>query len=297
MQRKRIWVLPCLILWLALLPAVAQDAYFTNGGVKLHYLVQGKGEPVILVHGYAANIAMNWGAVMPGLSQSYRVIALDNRGHGQSDKPATPDQYGINFVDDVIALMDHLNIKKAHVVGYSMGGFITDKLLVTHPDRLVTATLGGAGWMRTDDDRAGFEALAQSLEQGKGLGPLFVFLTPKGETPPTEERIQQINQMMLSFNDPKALAAVARSFPALAVTEEQLRANKVPALAIIGANDPLKDGVDKLEGVMSNLKVTVIDGANHMTAFASPTFLSSLKKFLAEHPAEGAKKAAAAGSK
>jgi pimeloyl-ACP methyl ester carboxylesterase len=297
MNRKRIWVLPCLILWLALLPAVAEDAFFNSGGVKLHYTVQGKGEPVILVHGYAANIQMNWAAVLPGLAQSYRVIALDNRGHGLSEKPATPEDYGIKFVDDVLALMDHLSIKKAHVVGYSMGGFITDKLLTTHPDRLVTATLGGAGWMKTDDDRAGFEALAQSLEQGKGLGPLFVFLTPKGEAPPTEERIQGINQMMLTFNDPKALAAVARSFPALAVTEAQLRSNKIPVLAIIGEKDPLKDGVDKLEGVMSNLKIEVIEGANHMSAFASPKFLSTLKSFLAEHPAEASKKAAAAGSK
>ena len=296
MIKKRL-VLVWLALLLASVSAFAGDAYFTSGGVKLHYTVQGKGEPVILIHGYAVNIQMNWAALQPALAQNYQVIALDNRGHGLSEKPTTPDDYGTKFVDDVIALMDHLKIKKAHVVGYSMGGFITDKLLTTYPERLLTATLGGAGWAHPDDDSVGFEALAVSLEQGKGLAPLFTFLTPKGEAPPTEERIQSMNQMILAFNDPKALAAVARSFPAFAVPEAKLRANKVPTLALIGEIDPLKAGVDRLDGVMANLKIVVIPGANHMTAFTNPAFVSSLKSFLAEHPAEAGAKAAAAGAK
>lgn len=288
------------ILWLALLlasvSAFAGDAYFTSGGVKLHYTVQGKGEPVILIHGFAVNIQMNWAALVPALAQNYQVIAIDNRGHGLSEKPTTSEAYGTKFVDDVIALMDHLKIKQAHVVGYSMGGFITGKLLTTHPERLLTATLGGAGWSHPDDDNAGLVALAESLEQGKGLGPLFTVLTPKGEAPPTEERIQSMNQMILSFNDPKALAAVARSFAAFAVPESKLRANTVPALALIGETDPLKAGVDRLDGVMANLKIVVIPKANHMTAFVDPAFVSNLKSFLAEHPAK-ADKAAAAGVK
>jgi len=286
-----------LVLLLASVSGFAGDAYFTSSGVKLHYTVQGQGEPVILIHGYAVNLQMNWVApgIVPALAKNYQVIALDNRGHGMSEKPTAPEEYGTKFVDDVIALMDHLKIKQAHVVGYSMGGFITSKLLATYPERLLTATLGGAGWSHPDDDPSGFVALAESLEQGKGLGPLLAFLTPKGEAPPTEELIRSTNQMLLSFNDPKALAAVARSFPAFAVPEAKLRANKVPTLALIGEVDPLKAGVDRLDGVMANLKIVVIPAANHMTAFASPTFISSLKSFLAEHPA--ATKAAAAGSK
>jgi pimeloyl-ACP methyl ester carboxylesterase len=290
-------------LWLILLLAgttvFAEDAFFVSGGVKLHYTVQGQGEPVILIHGFGANIEMNWvmPGVLPALTQSYKVIALDNRGHGQSEKPTKAADYGIKFVDDVVALMDHLKLRKAHVVGYSMGGFITDKLLVTHPDRLLTATLGGAGWSQPDDDRSVLNALAESLEQGKGIGPLVTLLTPKGEPPPTEERIQAASQMLLAFNDPKVLAAVARSMDAFTVTKEQLRSNRVPVLALIGEKDPLKAGVDKLDGALANLKIVVIPGANHMSAMSDPAFLSSLKSFLAEHPAEAAKKPVAAGPK
>ncbi len=282
-----------LVLLLACVSAFAEDAYFTSGGVKLHYTVQGRGEPVILIHGYAVNIQMNWAAVIPPLAQSYQVIALDNRGHGLSEKPTVPEEYGMKFVDDVVALMDHLKIKKAHVVGYSMGGFITVKLLTTHPERLLTATLGGAGWSHPDDDRAGFVLLAESLEQGKGFGPLLTFLTPKGQPPPTEEAIESSNKMLLSFNDPKALAAVARSFPEFTVPESKLRANQVPTLALIGEIDPLKAGVDRLDGVMANLRIVVIPKANHLTAFIDPAFVSNLKSFLAEHSAKAAKSAAA----
>ena len=290
-------------LWLTQLlagtTAFAEDAFFESGGVKLHYTVQGQGEPVILIHGFGANIEMNWvmTGVLPALTQNYQVIALDNRGHGRSEKPTKAADYGIKFVDDVVALMDHLKLRKAHVVGYSMGGFITDKLLATHPDRLLTATLGGAGWAQPDDDRSVLNALAASLEQGKGMGPLITFLAPKGEPPPTEERIQAASQMLLAFNDPKALAAIARSTEALIVTKEQLRSNRVPVLALIGEKDPLKAGVDKLDGVLANLKTVVIPGADHMSAVSDPAFVSSLKSFLAEHAAEAAKKPVAAGPK
>src|ERR1051325_2404660 len=88
-------------LWLTLLlagtAAFAEDAFFVSGGVKLHYTVQGKGEPVILIHGFGANIEMNWvmPGVLPTLAQTYQVIALDNRGHGQSEKPTKAAEYGI----------------------------------------------------------------------------------------------------------------------------------------------------------------------------------------------------------
>jgi pimeloyl-ACP methyl ester carboxylesterase len=98
--------------------------FFEANGVRLHYVVVGHGTPVILVHGLAFNHAAEWKLprIFQRLSQQYRVIALDNRGHGKSDKPYDPAQYGLELVDDVVRLMDHLGIARAHVVGYSLGG-------------------------------------------------------------------------------------------------------------------------------------------------------------------------------
>ncbi len=296
MLKKFVRFAPILLLFSSL---YAADFTFDSGGVKIHYIVEGQGEPVILIHGYAASIAANWGqpGVIKGLAESYRVIALDNRGHGQSDKPHDVASYGNKMVDDVIRLMDHMKIKKAHIVGYSMGGFMTEALLTEHPKRVITATLGGAGWSDPKDQTQAnmLNQLADSLEQGKGIGPLLVALNPVGAPPPTPQAIEMTSKMFLSANDPLALAAVARAHMPPA-SEAKIRANKVPTLALIGELDPLKAGVDQLKIMMPKLTVVVIPGANHLTAFANPLFLSSLKSFLAEHSKEHGKKALATGN-
>jgi len=287
MTRRRILLGVCFALCFSCFGSAilhAEDFFFDSGGVKIHYIVEGKGEPVILVHGFAANIQANWAPVIKGLSDSYRVIALDNRGHGQSEKPHGDDYYGLKMTADVIHLMDHLKIKRAHVVGYSMGGFMVGKLVTEHPERFITATMGGAGWSKPEADQSGLETLAKSLEDGKGIGPLMVFLTPKGQPPPTPEAIEATNKMFMTSNDALALAGVSRGMSQFAVSEAKLRANKVPILDLIGEVDPLKDGVDQFDGVFANLKVVVIPKANHMTAFLSPLFVTTLKSFLAEHP-------------
>ncbi len=264
----------------------AEDLFFDSDGVKIHYVVQGEGEPVLLIHGFSANIATQW--AMPGvlgaLSQEYKVIALDNRGHGKSDKPREVEKYGMCMVEDAVRLLDHLKIKKAHVVGYSMGGFITMKLIATHPDRLLSASPCGAGWSKIGDDRLSFiDELADSLDSGNGFGPLLKRLTPEGQPPPTEERIKNMNAMMSQINDVKALAACIRGMKQLTVTEEELKANKVPTQAIIGAIDPLKQSLDPMVGVMSNLNVIVIPEADHMTAFGKLEFRDGLRGFIEQH--------------
>src|SRR4029077_16048978 len=160
--------------------------------------------------------------------------------------------------EDSVRLLDHLQIKKAHIVGYSMGGVITAKLLVTHPDRMLTATLGGHGGIKEGSDTSFYDQIADSLDQGKGLGALIIRLTPPGQPPPSEEQVKSINAMLLAGNDAKALAAAARGFKELMVPWNKLEANQIPTLALIGDRDPLKKGVDELKGRMTNLKITVI---------------------------------------
>lgn len=281
-------------------PSKGKDFIFDSDGVKIHYQVAGKedGEPVLLIHGFSANIGLQWGApgIIRGLASDYRVIAIDNRGHGSSGKPHEPDAYGPVMIEDQIRLLDHLKIKKAHIVGYSMGGFITMALLMRHPDRFLSATVGGAGWMQEGDERMNFiEELATSLEEGKGMGPLLIRLTPAGEAPPSEEQIANMSKMVNAMNDPKALAACIRGMRKIVVTKEQITANKVPTLALIGEVDPLKQSVDPLEGVMPNLRIVVIEKANHMTAFGNGKFIESLRGFLAEHRDAAPARAAAGG--
>jgi pimeloyl-ACP methyl ester carboxylesterase len=132
--------------------AAIESQFFDAKGVKIHFLVEGAGEPVVLIHGLDSSARTNW--QMPGtidaLAKDHQVIAVDLPGYGDSDKPADPAAYGEQWVDDVTLLLDHLKIRKAHMVGYSMGGMVALKLIAEHPERVISGTLGGMGWLRED---------------------------------------------------------------------------------------------------------------------------------------------------
>ncbi len=217
---------------------------FDSGGVKIHYQVEGTGEPVILIHGLLANARLNWEwpGIIAELATDRRVIALDCRGHGLSDKPLGDDQYGVKMVDDVVRLMDHLNLKKADIVGYSMGGAITMKFMVLYPERVRSAVLGGMGWMNSDN-----------VFPGNGR-------ENKGQT---------------------AIDACIRGFKGLAVSAEDVRGIKTPFLVIIGDNDSLRQKyVEPLRQLRPDVPVKIVKGADHLTCVAHPKFKQEIKGFL-----------------
>jgi pimeloyl-ACP methyl ester carboxylesterase len=262
-----------------------QQGNFLSNGVKIHYISAGEGEPVVLIHGFCANAYNNW--VLPGifdkLAKHYHVIAIDNRGHGASGKPHEVDKYGMEMVEDVVRLLDQLKIQKAHIIGYSMGGFITGALVATHPERILSATMGGAGWSRDEDDTSVIDALAKSLDEGNGIMPLMKALTPAGHPQPTDAELKTRNQMVMLANDPKALASCIRGMLKLHIDRETLQHNKVPVLAVVGELDPLKKGVDAMDGVLSNLTVVIVKGGDHMSTIRNPLFEQSIEDFLAAH--------------
>ena len=280
----------CQHLLLAALTCAAPSAqleqrFFDSDGVRICFTVQGQGEAVVLLHGFAASLDM-MGPLVGSLSKDYRVIAMDVRGHGKSDKPHDPKQYGTEMVEDVVRLLDHLEIEHAHVVGYSMGGAIGLKLLTTHSDRVLSAVIGAYGWHRVPEQVGEdlMERVADSLERGEGFGPLFDALAPS-RPEPDPERVAAATRMVLAANDVQALAAVARGFRYLAPTETALRATGVPTLAIVGESDGLRPEVERLKGVLSRLELVIVTGTDHISTLTSPDFVAGVKSFLSAHPA------------
>jgi len=283
-----------LILLAAAAPAFAQpaailDHSFDSKGVKIRYVEAGQGDPVVLIHGFSSTADANWRStgVFDKLAKDFHVIALDCRGHGQSDKPHDPASYGMTMIEDVARLLDHLKIPRAHIVGYSMGGAITGKFIATHPDRVLTAVFGGSSPRIGLTPQAEKDAneLAESLEQGKGMRPLVVRLWPVDE-PKDEAAIEQRSRVALGRNDPLALAAVQRGNRDQTVTVADVRALSMPMLAVIGSADPIKAGVDAFARLKRELKVVVIDGASHSGARgapARPEFAAAIHDFLIAH--------------
>ena len=157
--------------------AFQRERVFDSAGVPIRFIEDGAGEAVILVHGYTSDAESQWvrSGFFAALAERFRAIAMDARGHGGSGKPHDPAAYGPEMGLDVVRLMDHLGIARAHVVGYSMGAHIVAQLLIARPERFLSATLGGAagrlGWTEADERRVDVEALAAPRIGGAACVP------------------------------------------------------------------------------------------------------------------------------
>ena len=238
--------------------AAAEDRFFTSDGIQIHFIDEGHGTPVLLIHGYTSDIDSGWrnrGVINGLISAGYRVVAYDNRGHGKSDKPKDVSMYGLNMVEDGRRLLDYLDIDRAHVVGYSMGARLANKLRELHPDRVISLTVGGTGW-------------------------------PTASPTLTNELIEQVDKQLRDrgFRDEKeraALVAVRVSSLEIPANESELGQNKVPML-VIGGEQDRPERAQKLAEITSNAKFKMVPG-DHGAVPQTPEFLEALLEFLGEY--------------
>jgi pimeloyl-ACP methyl ester carboxylesterase len=263
----------------------AQDRFFDSNGVRIRYVEQGAGDVVVLIHGNGGSL-QGWidSGILPTLARDYRVVALDARGHGKSGKPHDARAYGREMGLDIIRLLDHLNVRRAHIVGYSMGANITAMLLTSHGDRFITATLGGAaGRFRwTAADTARNEQEASEKERDCVSKTQIHRLAAVGQPKPSDEEIRKASEACMANpnQDRYALAALHRALPQQAITPEQVKAVKVPTLGVVGSLDPYLEAFKDLATLRPGLKLVVIDGATHGTAMRRPEFVAAVREFL-----------------
>lgn len=283
-------LLACLLLCVG--TASAEDRFFDSNGVRIRYLEQGSGAPVVLVHGFTGAIERSWVAtrVLPDLARDHRVIAFDLRGHGRSDKPHDPGAYN-EIGQDVIRLLDHLGIARAHVVGYSLGGIIVAKLLTTDPQRFLTAVVGGAAHRRARGAQSDLaaEGAAVELERGVPYRTLILATAPTDELPPDEETIQHRSRALVASNDPRAHAALYRARRALLVADGEMQAVGVPVLAILGSADSALPRVQAMQARCPRMKLLVVKGAVHPTGHprglpSRPEFVAAIRAHIKAHP-------------
>ncbi len=250
------------------------ETHFVSGDVSIRYKDLGDGPVVILVHGFTGN-SENWTALQEDLARTHRVVALDCRGHGLSDKP---DDYGLAMVTDLVGLMDYLAIKHATLVGYSMGAEIVLRTVVEYPDRVDAVVAAGSGWSGSADE-ANYLSLGKSLESSGSFGPMLENAWPEGQAPSMED-IAAVDAL-LEGNDVMALAKVAASMGEIInLTEAAVRDISVPTLAITGEFDAERANLEKMQGIVLDLELVVIPGADHMGAFMHSDFANSVKRFL-----------------
>ena len=119
--------------------ASAKEGTFDSNGVKIRYVTEGEGEAIVLIHGWMSDSSF-WGKLNADSMPRFMQIAVDCRGHGRSDKPHETEKYGAEMAKDIVRLLDHLKIKRAHLVGYSMGAFLAGYIAANNPDRVISVT-------------------------------------------------------------------------------------------------------------------------------------------------------------
>ncbi len=265
----------------------AEDRYFDSGGVRIRYVDVGAGEPVLLVHGFTANLDVNWvrtGVVAALAAAGYRVIAYDDRGHGRSGKPHDPAAYGDPEVEDAVRLLDHLGIGSAHVVGYSRGGVLALQLAALHPDRVRTLVVGDSPGLARRVRLLAVPGLVDSLEAGRP-GPMLRALAPTGAPPRGADSLNALFLQALSANDFVALAAVLRAPPFSALDTDDVAASGIPVLILVGELDPVKPAALSLARALAGADTVVIPGATHLSAVVDPAFAAAVLQFLGRHAA------------
>jgi pimeloyl-ACP methyl ester carboxylesterase len=265
---------------------------FHSEGVPIHYVDTGRGDPVLLIHGFGGRLEF-WEAtgIIAGLTAAgFRVIAYDARGHGHSGKPYNSDEYGDEDVDDAVRLLDHLSIDRVHVVGYSRGSEIASQLVVRHAKRVRTVVFGawGVGNPVASLSLSDCLATVDALDRGAFPLPLARALRPEGAPPPSPEQQAAVTRQFAAANDMRALAAAFRSgCEARRVTVAALRATGVPALAIVGARDGMAPSVQAMGRELGGaLEVAVVREGDHYTTPRHPEFLVRLTQFLKERRRE-----------
>ena len=247
---------------------------FRHGSVEIAYIDEGRGEPIVLIHGFASNKEVNW--ISPswlGTLQraGRRIIALDNRGHGASTKLYDPQAYHCGVMaDDVRALLDHLEIERADVMGYSMGARITAFLALDHPERVRSAIIGGLGYR---------------LIEGVGLPEEIADAL---EAPSIDDVDDPLGRMFRAFaeqthSDLRALAACMRG-SRQTITREQAASMHVPVLVAVGTRDAVAGSPHELAAAIPGAKALDIPDRDHMLAVGDRVFKNGVVEFLNQRP-------------
>lgn len=243
---------------------------FTTSGLSLAYEVHGEGPPVLLIHGFASSGKVNWidtGWVETLTGARYQAITLDNRGHGQSEKPHDPDLYFPDqMAEDAIALMDHLGISQAAVIGYSMGARIAAFMAYNHPERLPAVIFGGMGMNLINGLTDGNDIIA-------GLrAPALSDLTH-----PTARQFRIFADH--TGSDREALAACMET-SRQPMARADVRRIEVPVLVAVGEADDMAGAPEALAELLPQGEAVTIPKRDHMRATGDKVFKAAALEFL-----------------
>lgn len=247
---------------------------FVSEGVRIAFIDEGEGTPVLLIHGFASSVKHNW--IEPDwvsfLKQhGFRVVAFDNRGHGESEKFYEPEPYAAPLMaEDGRRLLDHLGLDRADVMGYSMGARMTAFLALAHPERVRSAIFGGLG--------------GNMVRPMAGTGPIARALEAQSidqVTNPTARTFRAFAER--TGSDLRALAACIRASRA-PLTPEMVAKITCPVLVATGTEDVIGGSAEDLARLIPGAEALPIPRRDHMLAVGDRVYKEGVLAFLRRRP-------------
>lgn len=235
--------------------------------MQIRYVEQGAGTPVVMLHGYTGTLDRHFvgNGVFGQIAADHRAIAMDLRAHGKSGKPHDPKAYGDELALDVVRLLDHLKVERAHVVGYSLGAIIAGRLATIAPNRLLSVAFVGRGPIRalTADDRKFVADSIAEMESDLPFRSLAVAVQPTGQPMPPDDELRKLVAPLVAANDVKAFSAMLRGGAFLLTADSALKAARFPMIEIVGSLDSNVRDVEPLRKAHPQIKALIVDGATH----------------------------------
>lgn len=254
--------------------------HFEHDGFTLAYIdqqPQAGAEPVLLIHGFASSHAVNWiatGWIKTLNDAGYRTVAIDNRGHGKSSSSYEPADYEPGkMAGDAAALLRHLGIAKAHVMGYSMGARIAAFLALAEPGMVETLVFGGLG-----------SGMVDGVGEWDPIADALLAEDPAAITHARGKSFRAFADQTRS--DRRALAACIATSREL-LSEADVAGIAQPTLVAVGTRDDIGGSPEGLARLMPNAESFAIEGRDHMLATGDRSFKARVLQFLAEHPIRG----------
>ncbi len=253
--------------------------YFDNNGIKINYEIEGEGPDLMMIHGFMGSLESNWRIYswVETLKDENRLIMIDCRGHGKSDKPHDPGQYGSKMADDITKLMDHLSIKRANFFGYSMGSGLTLQILLDTPEYVTSAILGGYAL----PSESGYE----QRRKGSRFQPdTFKTENPDQITDPTSKDFRRAAEAWgFDLNVGAAIMEEGSSRFSRSYSEmkEALGKVSVPVMTVVGSNDNLMpENKTRLCKLIPRACHFELEGRDHISAIPSGRTKMVVKAFL-----------------
>ncbi|HDZ18924.1 hypothetical protein LCGC14_1444830 [marine sediment metagenome] len=257
--------------------------YFDNKGIKINYEIEGEGPDLLMIHGFASSIEGNWRGPnwIDVLKGENRLILMDCRGHGKSDKPLDPKHYGPKMVDDIVNLLEHLSIEKANFFGYSMGSRLTLNVLLQHPYLVNSAILGGFVMSLPNEEQ-------REAAKKRSLATIAAFKDDNKEKVenPISRGFRQFAES--TGGDLKALAAVMEGFYLTSNNQQdspsemkkRLKNIEIPLMTVVGTNDFIPGDKTLMAKLVPDACHFQIQGRDHLTVVSDPKFHMVVKAFL-----------------